>query len=313
MSKKLSQVLEASGVRLKESDSGKGVWEIRVIEAGEGSSGFYPAEVLERDGAKAFPKGTRMFANHDGWEDMFSGGDIRRLMGKTTTDATYRDGALWAEAKFHGDWVEWMTEFNEQIGVSINTVGESEFGTIGEYSGDIVTALENDPYTSVDVVVAPGAGGRVTRMLENAKRIVEDGVEKKNSSEPSVEVMKENEVELKEMKEALAESNTALVTALVEALKPSAPAEGEVDFAAVAETVVKESSLTASARTRIFESVKSGMKVEDAIASEKKIADEYEAKFKENKAVDSNGRVVTEDANEDNYSMREAFGIKVGA
>lgn len=308
MTKQLLERLAAKNL-IRESES-KGVWEIKVIEAGEGSSGYYPAEVLERDGAKAFPAGTRMFANHDSWEDMLNGGDIRRLMGKTLTDATYRDGALWAEAKFSREWLEWISEFHEQVGVSINTAGQAEFGTVGEYTGDIITALENDAYSSIDVVVAPGAGGRITRMLESAKRIVEDGV--KDSVEASAEDKKENQVELKDIKEALAESNAALVAALIEALKPAAPAEGEVDFAAVAEAVVAEESLTPAVRGRIFEAVKNGAKVEDAIAAERKIADEYKAKFAESRErVAGVGRVVEGGTAE--VSIAGLAGIKVGA
>ena len=311
MSKRLNEILGVSpigGTFVRESAT-KGNWEIRVIEAGEGSSGYYPAEVLERDGSKAFPKGTRMFANHDGWEDMMNGGDIRRLMAKTVSDATYKDGALYADVKVAADWVEFVKEFHEQIGVSINTVGESEFGTIGEYSGEIVSRLENDPYTSIDAVVAPGAGGKFTRMLESATKI--SGIREKDSAEASADVRKENQVDVKEMQDAIAESNKALIAELLEALKPTVPVADEVDYAAAAEAVVAE-KLTPTARKNIFKALSEGAKLEDALGAEKAAAAEYKALYEsENVEPVAGGRVV-ESAGAAVYSMASAVGIKVG-
>jgi hypothetical protein len=164
-----------------------------------------------------------------------------------------------------------------------------------------VISFDEDAQNGVDLVVYPGrpGSGLVEKLYENAK---------KDSSEPSVEVKKENEMELKDVKELIEAANAELVTALIEALKPSAPAEGEVDFAAVAETVVKESDLTPRARARVFESVKNGMKVEDAIASEKADAEEYKAKFAENKTEEIHGRVVQENADK-GYSLSGALGF----
>lgn len=303
------------GQFVRESQTTKGNWEIRVIEAGEGSSGFYPAEVLERDGAKAFPSGTRMFANHDSWEDMFNGGDIRRLIGKTTTDATYRDGALYAEVKISDGWGDFIKEFHDVIGVSINTSGESEIGTVGEYTGPVVTHLENDPYTSIDAVVAPGAGGRFVRALESAKQIVEHGKAPVEASAGNER--KETLVELKDIKEALEESNKSLVAALIEALKPAEPEKGEVDFAAAAEAVVAAENLTPKARARVFESVKSGVKVEDAIKAEKENAEEYRKLFEASAPAApvtvGIARAVEGAGQAGDFSLSGAVGIKVGA
>jgi hypothetical protein len=42
-------------------------WRIRLIEGNRwGSSGYYPRDVLERDGATAWPIGTHMFLDHPG-------------------------------------------------------------------------------------------------------------------------------------------------------------------------------------------------------------------------------------------------------
>src|ERR1041384_4001866 len=43
----------------------KGIWRTRIIEADvQGSSGYYPADVLKRDGPTAFPAGTHVYLDH---------------------------------------------------------------------------------------------------------------------------------------------------------------------------------------------------------------------------------------------------------
>jgi len=276
----------------------EGRWRATLLTPGVGTSGTYSEALLKEFGPSALRKGAKSFVTHNRLEN--GEPDPFQMWGFLAEDAYYEEGVgLVGEIEVLPSWRDRVSEVAPHTALSIYVMGEAD-------KDGNVTSFDEDAQNGVDLVSYPGrpGSGLVEKLYESAK---------KDSVEPSVEVMKENEVELKEMKEALAEANTALVTALVEALKPSAPAEGEVDFAAVAETVVKESSLTASARARIFESVKSGLKVEDAIASEKKIADEYEAKFKENKAEEAHGRIVQENADKD-YSMSASLGFaKAGA
>lgn len=272
MTTKLNELRGVSAVGgsiVREAEGRKGVWEIRIIEAGEGSSGFYPAEMLERDGAKAFPAGTRMFANHDGWEDMFNGGDVRRLIGKTLSPATYRDGALWAEAEFPiAENAKFIEAFWEQIGISINTIGESEIGTIGDYTGNVITKLENDPYSSIDVVVAAGAGGKFIRMIESAQKLwgaPQQSTVTESSARAEEKVKEENmEEELKALTATvatLAAKFDAVESARAqEAAEAEAKAQAEKDqfdaFAAVEQVV--EAKLTPALHSRVVEAVKAG-------------------------------------------------------
>lgn len=279
---KLTERNPATGPLLVEKAGSDGsVWEIKIIEAGEGSSGYYVAEVLERDGAKAFPAGTRSFANHDSFDDLMNGGDITRLMGKTLESATYRDGALWAPWKVAPQWQEFVKEFHEQIGVSINTPGQREVGTIGDYTGNVVTALENGPYTSIDVVVAPGAGGGFTRMLESAKEVLKGYL--KESTAPAVDNDKENErkshMEIEELAKEVSELREAmtgfitLATPLLETLKPAeAP---EVDTTA-AVTVAYEKAIDAGLPKRLRESVIAAVKADPTVDVDAAIKTETE-------------------------------------
>ena len=59
-------VLEESAGLLDAAQSEpKGIWRTRIIEADvQGSSGYYPADVLRRDGPIAFPAGTHVYLDH---------------------------------------------------------------------------------------------------------------------------------------------------------------------------------------------------------------------------------------------------------
>src|SRR5690554_7670050 len=62
-------VLHEATAKAKATES-KGIWRIKLIEGDvHGSSGYYPASVLERDGATAFPAGTHIYLDHPTWEE----------------------------------------------------------------------------------------------------------------------------------------------------------------------------------------------------------------------------------------------------
>lgn len=267
----MSKLTEShTGLLVEKAGSDGDVWEIKIIEEGQGSSGYYVAEVLERDGARAFPAGTRSFANHDSFEDIMNGGDITRLMGKTLESATYRDGALWAPWKVAPKWKDFVKEFHEQIGVSINTPGQKEVGTIGDYTGNIVTALENGPYTSIDVVVAPGAGGGFSRMLESAQEILKDYL--KESTAPAVDTNKENErksqMEIEDVDKKvtalteMVEGFIASASPLLETLKPAEVPN--VDTTAAVEAAL-EKAFDAGLPKSLRESISAAVKAEPTL------------------------------------------------
>jgi len=271
----------------------EGRWRATLLTPGVGSSGTYSESLLKEFGPAALRKGAKSFVTHNRLEN--GEPDPFQMWGFLAEDAHYEEGVgLVGEIEVLPSWRDRVSEVAPHTALSIYVMGEAD------EEGNVIS-FDEDAQNGVDLVVYPGrpGSGLVEKLYENAK---------KNSSEPSVEVKKENEMELKDVKELIEASNKELVTTLIEALKPSAPAEGEVDFAAVAETVVKESDLTPRARARVFESVKNGMKVEDAIASEKADAEEYKAKFAENKTEEIHGRVVQENADK-GYSLSGALGF----
>lgn len=156
-------------------DKAKGIWRIQLIEADvQGSSGYYPAEVLERDGAKAFPKGTHIYLDHPTWreEEELPERSVDRLAAVQLEDAYYADGkdghGLFARVSVRPDQrerFEWWTE-NAAVGMSIRALGMKEFNEAT--AREEVTELVRGQ--SVDVVTRAGAGGRLIEMTESARQ-----------------------------------------------------------------------------------------------------------------------------------------------
>lgn len=150
---------------------------VKVIKPGWGSSGYYDAAVLERDGAAAFPKGTKMFWNHPTATEEADRPerDLRDLAAETVSDARYdKNGpagpGLYADAKVFGTYAESVEELAPHIGVSIRTQGTAKAGTVDGKSGPVVESLlPASAATSIDFVTTPGAGGQVLQLFEAAR------------------------------------------------------------------------------------------------------------------------------------------------
>ena len=153
-----------------------GKFNIRVIRAGEGSSGYYTREVLSRDSAIAFPAGTKIFANHPTATEEYDQPerDVNKIVGKTLEDAFYQDGEVLAKVQFASWFLPVVEEFKDELGMSIYAFAESEFGTIDDYSGNIITKFlpaGTPNQHSIDCVVSAGAGGAILeRITESYKR-----------------------------------------------------------------------------------------------------------------------------------------------
>lgn len=285
---------ETSGaIREAVGDTKDRVRRIKIIQAGPGSSAYYPAEVLERDGAIAFPAGTpwrtKSYANHPTMEENWiqPERDVTKIVGKQVSEVEWDEEsqALYADYQFSKKFYdEVVSEFDDALGMSIYAMGQpilDEYGdpaikTIGQYTGTVLERLLQDPMNSVDVVTVAGAGGAIMpRLTEAMKPFVETP-----AAEPQRSHKKENTVEKKEIEELFNESLSkfadTFVAKLTEALKP-APVDPETpNIAAVAEAVAK-SELPELARAEVYKAIESGTKPEDAIAAQK----EYVSKLEE--------------------------------
>ncbi|MFC0673544.1 hypothetical protein [Brachybacterium hainanense] len=140
---------------------------IQIITPGIGSSGVYPREVLEAAaGARVFPAGTQMFADHPSASEAQDRPErsIRDLAGVLTQDAYWDGTALVAEAKTYAPWSEVLAQMHGDIGVSIRASARVEESD--EQGRPIIAELVEA--MSVDFVTRAGRGGRVLQLLESA-------------------------------------------------------------------------------------------------------------------------------------------------
>lgn len=140
---------------------------ILIISPGRGSSGNYPADVLERDGPQVIRAGTHMYLDHPGRAEERDRPErsVRDLAAVLETDAVWdpagSDGpGLYAEARILPTMAPVVDALAEHIGVSIRGAGERDS------DGTITSLLAVE---SVDFVTKAGRGGRVLEILESAR------------------------------------------------------------------------------------------------------------------------------------------------
>ena len=139
-----------------------------LLTPGQGTSGYYSPEVLEQAAKdKVFPRGTQSHINHDTELERHErpAGDLRNLAAVTLEDAWIKDGNLVAETRISSAWRDFVEEFQEFIGASINARAE-----VSEDGLNIERILPS-PFNRVDFVTVAGRGGRVAEVLESAKAI----------------------------------------------------------------------------------------------------------------------------------------------
>jgi hypothetical protein len=148
----------------------KGIWRALLIAADvQGSSGYYPAEVLKRDGPKAFPAGTHIYFDHPSGSEELDRPErsVLDIAGYLLDDAAFEETAegrgLFSRIQFTEKAKPVAKELHEVIGLSIRAAGQIEETASGQR---IVRSIEQG--LSVDVVTRAGAGGRLVTMTESA-------------------------------------------------------------------------------------------------------------------------------------------------
>lgn len=142
----------------------------RLIEGDRwGSSGYYPREVLERDGPNVWPESTQIYLDHpterEDWERPER--SVRDLAGKITSTPVYESDGLYADVEFYPHTAPVLEALWADVGMSIRAAGTTESGKRDGRTGPIITSLSEG--LSVDVVTRAGAGGKLVSLLESAR------------------------------------------------------------------------------------------------------------------------------------------------
>ena len=214
----VSEAILGDFVPLVEALASDGTVPVKLIKPGWGSSGYYSPEVLQRDGPKVFPSGTKMFWNHPSLSEESDRPErnLNDLAAVLTSPAKYQaqgptGPGLYAQAKVFDTYREAVGSLAPHIGLSIRAGGKAMAGNAEGRNGPIITALTPDQQNTVDFVTYPGAGGEVLSLFE-AARVFRAGQKSPAGVVPAgsatsvavTESNMEDEVDVKELQEKVA-------------------------------------------------------------------------------------------------------------
>lgn len=222
-------------------------YEIKLIAPGKGSSAFYPAEVLRRDGPSVFKAGTHVYVNHPtlAEEAQRPEGDVKNLAGVLATDAVYHEShakgpGLYARMKVFADHGQMVEEKAAHVGMSIRACGERE--AAGKTKDGVPILARLTSAESVDIVTKAGAGGLI--LTEAARDAV--------TVEGEDDMSEQEKQELREAARVVREGAARqLATALLADVSLFPVAKNKVIEAAVASMPMKDGALDREAFTTL--------------------------------------------------------------
>lgn len=241
------EVVESSGLT---SELVGRRYKVRLIEGDRlGSTGYYPAEMLKRDGPKIFTKGTPMYLDHlsPAEKAVRPHGSVLNYAAELAEDAYYEDDGLYADIEVFEHQIPLIKSLKDKIGISIRARGKVTDTVIAGKTVPVFQELNKA--RSVDFVVRAGAGGRIVQVLESA---TEDS-ESASDEEKGREIMEQKEI--LDAITALRDDFGKRLTDVEEALKPVEEVKDkktEIDSLEVAEQLAS-SSLSVEGRKRVVE------------------------------------------------------------
>jgi len=276
------QITEAASLTATESKSsnGKVRYRARIIEAGQGSSAYYPAQVLE-DYASVFRPGTQVYFDHPSMTEEYDRPErsVRDLVGKLVTEAEYDAAAeaLEADVEFYAWAAPVIEEMKDDIGLSIRAFGTAEEG---EHPTPTLTSFVE--VASVDVVTRAGAGGKLLEMLESARTpYLPESTGKTKIKENSMTPEQEAKLDaLIEAQTRLAESLTPVIESLAETAPEEVDRDSDVD-ALEAAKLLAASELSEAGQEMAVGRVTEGVTLAEAIEQQKA----YEESIKESAGI----------------------------
>lgn len=237
---------------------------VKLIQPGWGTSGYYGAEMLERDGPKVFTKGTKMYWDHPTAAEEAARPErsLRDLAAELVGDARWEPkGAagpgLYADAKVFRGFRESVDELAPHIGVSIRAMGKGKPGEVEGRKGPVIESIV--AAKSVDFVTAPGAGGQVLSLFESARgRATTTTPEENQVTEAEAQALREantaSVARISTLEERLLRADASefvreQLATLSEAARLPEPARARLTTALVAEPPVKDGELDREAFT----------------------------------------------------------------
>lgn len=231
---------------------------LKLIQPGWGSSGYYPSSTLKA-AASAFPKGTKMFWNHQTAAEEASRpeGNLDHLAAELTEDSAYREDGpagpgLYAKAKVFDRYKGAVNDLKDSIGVSIRAYGLSKAGEAEGRKGPIIEKITGSK--SVDFVTVPGAGGQILNLFEAAGRVPQPPIFKENNEMTEEQIKALVEAAVKPLRDENAALKTEAATLKTDTsrLRESLALSAARTFAA---TKLKTITMPDATRARLTESL----------------------------------------------------------
>lgn len=286
-------------VRLSESVAGADKvgrrWRAKIIAADTwGSSAYYPAEVLERDGSRVFTEGLKMFQDHPKESDEYERPErsVRDMVGKLVSEAVYEadnpEGpGLYADVEFYDSFLSSINEKHQDVGLSVRAQGLTEDGEMDGRFGPILVGLL--AAKSVDVVTQAGAGGKLTSILESDRDLAGRPIESTEGTSVTDVTKEDFDALATKLEASITGLSESIVAGITEALRPAEKTDEElaaelaaaqktdevvIDHAAVVEALRTE-NLPAASAGAVIVALKEGKTLEDAIKAQVELREAF--------------------------------------
>jgi hypothetical protein len=150
-----------------------GVMKARIINPGQGSSGYYTESLLKSIAPKF--DGVQVFWDHatEAEEAARPERSLRDLAGKVLpgtskweSEGTHGPG-VYADVQVYKPYQEAVNELGPDIGLSISASGSGKAGVVGGKKTVVVESISR--VNSVDFVTLPGRGGKPLELFEAAR------------------------------------------------------------------------------------------------------------------------------------------------
>lgn len=306
MTNKTVKLFEASRL-VREEAREDGAFKVRIISEGKGSSGIYPAKLLE-DYFGAFDE-SLSFKNHPtGWDGP-QGRDFTMISGEIL-------GSTWVDTDERGkvgvygwylpdpEYADKIERYKDKLGLSIYIEGDGYFNEDGDFEVTSFNAM--DPYKSVDIVIAAGRGGKMN--VESLREMYVGPTSKEGRNN-----RKEAKMDLETLATKLdALTTTVLALASDKEAEASESAQAKADEEAVAKAVesyaakveaIAKAELPAVLAESLRKDALAGVDVEAKITEAKALTEALKTELTESGA----GRVI--EGSDDDYTLK-GFGGK---
>ena len=209
-----------------------------LIEEGEGSTAVYPRTFFTAENARRYA-GVLSLNDHppdpltpSTRNPMTAIGHIGDTVTVEEHDGKMSFWSTYHPSKSKPEVGSYLEEFGPKLGLSVYGMSDGYEDETGKWVAESLP--EDDPYRSVDLVVAAGARGRFDRVVaESLRRVYEASASAEESEEPDMEKIEEVARDLGELK--------TIVESLVTKIdgKAKADAQIEADAAAVEKAVAE--------------------------------------------------------------------------